>query len=364
MNARGSTEVIVATLGLSLGLLSRDLFTMIVATAVATTLAMPPMLRHALRRLPASPEEKERLEREEFEAKGFVANLERILIAVDEGANGRFASRLAGLLAGVRGIPATVLHVGAEPPVPAAEPDEASAESMVKASADKTAAAEESELKMRPTAVEVTSLAAGIAPGTVIAGEARKGYDLLVIGIDNPVRADGGFHPQVEHVAGQFDGALSVVVGRGAHLDRPGESGVKVLLPVSGTAVSRRAAEVAVTIARADRLPITALYVASNRAERPRSWRRRLGPVTPLSPEEEAILKDVVELADRYHIPVHTAIRTETSPDDAILREARRGGYDLIVMGVNRRPGESLFFGQVAAKVLTRAKASLLFVSS
>jgi hypothetical protein len=33
------------------------------------------------------------------------------------------------------------------------------------------------------------------------------------------------------------------------------------------------------------------------------------------------------------------------APDDAILAEAKKGGYDLIIMGVNRRPGEKLFFG-------------------
>ena len=49
MNARGSTEVIVATIGLSMGALSQNLYTMIVAMAVLTTLAMPPMLRWALR---------------------------------------------------------------------------------------------------------------------------------------------------------------------------------------------------------------------------------------------------------------------------------------------------------------------------
>ncbi len=105
MNARGSTEVIIATIGLSMGLLSESLFTMIVATAVVTTLAMPPMLRAALRRLPIGPEEEERLKREEFEAKGFVANLERLLIAVDESANGRFASRLGGCSPGFAAFP-------------------------------------------------------------------------------------------------------------------------------------------------------------------------------------------------------------------------------------------------------------------
>ena len=34
MNARGSTEVIVATIGLSMGVLSQNLFTMIVTMAV------------------------------------------------------------------------------------------------------------------------------------------------------------------------------------------------------------------------------------------------------------------------------------------------------------------------------------------
>ena len=86
MNARGSTEVIIATIGLSMGVLSRNLFTIIVTMAIATTMAMPPMLRAALSRLPLSKDEKARLEKEEFEEKGFVANLERLLLAVDEGA--------------------------------------------------------------------------------------------------------------------------------------------------------------------------------------------------------------------------------------------------------------------------------------
>src|SRR6266852_2416606 len=52
MNARGSTEVIVAAIGLSMGALTQNLFTMIVAMAVATTMAMPPMLRWGLSRVP------------------------------------------------------------------------------------------------------------------------------------------------------------------------------------------------------------------------------------------------------------------------------------------------------------------------
>jgi K+:H+ antiporter len=110
MNARGLTEVIVASLSLSMGALSQDLFTIIVTMAIVTTIAMPPMLRWALARLPLQPDEEARIEREEFEARGFVTNVERLLVAVDESASGKFASRLAGLLSGSQRIPSTVLQ--------------------------------------------------------------------------------------------------------------------------------------------------------------------------------------------------------------------------------------------------------------
>ena len=110
MNARGSTEVIIASIGLSMGVLNQDLFTTIVAMAVVTTMSMPPLLRWSLGRLQLTTEEAARLDKEAFEAQGFVANIERLLVAVDASPSGQFASRLVGLLAGSRHIPTTVIH--------------------------------------------------------------------------------------------------------------------------------------------------------------------------------------------------------------------------------------------------------------
>src|SRR5262249_55982754 len=77
--------------------------------AVVTTIAMPPMLRWALGRVPLSKAEKERLGRGGDEAPSLVSNLGRLLLAVDQSPNGRFSARLAGLLAGTRDIAITVL---------------------------------------------------------------------------------------------------------------------------------------------------------------------------------------------------------------------------------------------------------------
>ena len=54
------------------------------------------------------------------------------------------------------------------------------------------------------------------------------------------------------------------------------------------------------------------------------------------------------------------------SPDakKAILAEVKKHGHDLIVMGVGRRPGDKLFFGDTAAAVFEKAPASIVFLAS
>ena len=52
MNTRGLMELIVLNIGLDLKVISPTLFAMLVIMAVVTTMAMPPMLRWALSRVP------------------------------------------------------------------------------------------------------------------------------------------------------------------------------------------------------------------------------------------------------------------------------------------------------------------------
>jgi nucleotide-binding universal stress UspA family protein len=84
-------------------------------------------------------------------------------------------------------------------------------------------------------------------------------------------------------------------------------------------------------------------------------------PVGRLCPQ--AVLKDIAALAARYDVAVRSAIRSKLAPDEAILREAKRG-YDLIVLGVSRRPGETLYFGNTATSILDHLDTSNLFVAS
>jgi Kef-type K+ transport system membrane component KefB/nucleotide-binding universal stress UspA family protein len=372
MNARGSTEVIVATIGLSMGALNETLFTMIVAMAITTTMAMPPMLRWALARVPLRKAEKERLEREEMEAKGFVPQLERLLLAVDHGPNGQFASRLGGLLAGNRGIPITVLPLSAkaaegmtgspdgkdETETVVAKKGEETSEKAVKAAAEDTKKKQPKDEK--PESVDVTVRIPDAPTPEAVAREAEKGYDVLFIGIASMRAKDGGFSRSVDGIAGAFEGALALVDAKGEHCKDPEGAELNILVPVNGTDVSRRAAEVAIEMARGARAAVTALYVSGSKAA-PRGGGRGGARARRY---ERAILDDVSELAEKYEQEIETAIRADIAPDRAVVAEAKKNGHNLIVMGVSRRPGDRLYFGETAAGIIKDAPISVMFVAS
>jgi nucleotide-binding universal stress UspA family protein len=371
MNARGSTEVIVASIGLSMGALTQNLYTMIVVMALTTTLIMPPMLRWGLSRVPITKSEKRRLEREEIESKGFVPNLERILLAVDDSANGRFASRLAGLLAGPRGILITVLPLAADSrqrPARQFEDDVANPKdengATAKAQENVRVAAEEGKKiqseEEKPVGIDVIVRNVDAAGGEAVAREAAKGYDLLFVGLEKIRAKNGQFDPSVSHVVRTFDGPLAIVASHGDRLVDPASSSFRILVPVTGTKTTRRAAEVAITIARVVNAPVTGLYVSNVRSSPRGQYNQRIRAL----PHEQAILKNIVELADQYDVEIKTTMRAGVAPEDAILTEVKRGKHDLIVLGVNRRTGEQLFFGDTARAVLDKAPASILFVAT
>jgi nucleotide-binding universal stress UspA family protein len=384
--------------------------------AVLTTTAMPPTLRWALSRIPMRKEEKQRLEREAQEARGFVPNLERLLLAVDDSSNGRFASRLAGMLAGTHGMPTTVLHINEDAKkldkgeiveqqkkrkgkvAAAAQKSESKKAASISAAADPNADAakaqteheaeavtvekppaqvarkaeqmvetikqaaveiqsQQKDHEKRDTPLEVTTIVHELPSAAAVAAEAKKGYDLLLIGLDKTSTNNGEFHSSVTEVAQGFDGPLVVTTTRG-EFDRTPNEKPSILVPVNGTEQAKRGAEVAIVMARATNSPLTVLYVAPRDAGGKRPRRN-----TPRA-HQEAILKEVVELASSYNLQVQTAMLADTAANGAILKEAERRKHNLIVLGVGRRPGDALFFGDTAAGLLADAKCSLLFVAT
>jgi len=356
MNARGATEVIVATIGLSMGVLTQNLFTMIVTMAVITTSAMPPMLRWALLRLPPEKEEQERLEKEEIDEKGFVSRFERLLAAVDDSLNGKFATHIAGFVAGQRGMPLTLLEIDKKEGKDFGHID---FERVVKTAAKQSSEIAETEKgDDKPRKVDITKRAAG-KPEEAVSDEAKKGYDFLFVGIDKMRDGKGAFTTDLSRAVSGFDGPMGLVMA-GDYEDAAEQPGYNILVPVNGTEVSRRGLEMALSIASAQDTQITALLVAERKAER-RGTKNR---TTATRKAEKAILEDVKALAKRHGHAIRPAIHLEGSPEEAIFDEAKKMKASLIVIGASKRVGDLLYYGKTVGALMEKWKGAVIVVGS
>src|SRR5262249_32654369 len=117
-----------------------------------------------------------------------------------------------------------------------------------------------------------------------------------------------------------------------------------------------RAAEVALALGRGSHRAVCALHIADPADARGgRLLRTRL--------REETVLKDVAKMADHTGASVRTAIRINAQPAEAIAELARGAHSDLIVLGVTRKPGEALDFGDLASEIIAKTEASILLIS-
>jgi len=173
----------------------------------------------------------------------------------------------------------------------------------------------------------------------------------LFIGMEGTRGEEGSISPEIAELAAGFDGPLALLSYSGSGSAPHLSSRTRILIPVNGSPASRRAAEVSFVLARATGARVNALYVSQTDGHmRTRS-------------REEGVLKDMVQLAERYEVRFATQISKRGAAAEAILKEAANG-YDLIVMGVTVRPGEGLFFGNTAALVFRDWKKSLLLIAS
>ncbi len=359
MNARGSTEVIVATIGLSIGALNRDLFTMIVTMAVFTTMVMPPTLRWALARLPIGDEEAARLEREAFERNDFVAGLERLLLAADESPGGRFAARVVGLVGGLRGLPTTVIHLG-----DTAAQSEAAASTAESVEASAEAVRETASEEASGTVDVITRKARASTEAGGIAEEAAKGYDLTVVGREPALKPGGGFAPEIAAILAELEAPRVVVVARGVLRADPSTGPLRILVPVTGSEASRRAAEFAFALARQRDATVTVLYVSAPANRQARDGAPLLGRPETSRALERGIFAEIEAKAAQQNLRLRTRVRIADAPAEAILRQMRRAVHTLVVLGVSQRPSDTVPFGSTANSLLERSEQTMVFVAS
>jgi Kef-type K+ transport system membrane component KefB/nucleotide-binding universal stress UspA family protein len=342
LNARGSSEVVVASIGLAMGALSRELYTMVVAMAVVTTMVMPPTLRWMMKRVPFGEDEARRLENEEAELAQALPRMERALVYVDDSANGRLAARLAGLFAARQEMLTTVLERTPEP-VPERVASREQLEQAARAGASQAAA--ETLVLTRPATRD-----------DALEREIARGYDIAFVGLERPIEPGyRHFEERLQGLVNRFDGPVAIAV-HGAGAAGPADVPIDILLPASGTQDGRLATEVAMALAQASKGTVTALHVFHPQEDTNllRGRARRPGM---------SVLVDIHRLGKRNGVPVKGLTATSITPDAEIRRALRGGRFDLVVLGTSLRQGETKFLGPRTAALLRVIRTPALLIA-
>ena len=354
LNARGSTEVIIASIGLSMGALSNQLYTMIVAMAVVTTMIMPPTLRWMMARVPLRDDEARRLDKEEAEQREALPRMERAMVYVDDSANGRLAAALAGLFAARQGVLTTVL----EPPA---------ADGNGNRGRDRLVAAFDAVVRNMPEPAAEPALAIPVPPAAqliqarsaeteeAVGEEAAKGYGIAFVGIAQPMASSAPrFEEPLHGLAGAFDGPIGIVIN-GGHFHLSLDAPLDILVPAGGSPEARLATEIALALAGASRGTLSVLHVFEPREDTLmlRGRARRLGM---------SVLVDARRLGRRSGVPVKGLTATHPRPENEISRIARAGRYDLVVLGTALRRGEAKFPGPRTLSMIQSLGAPVLLI--
>lgn len=346
MNARGGMEIILALLGLSLGVLTPAMYTIIVAVAVLTSVSTPPLLTWALRGVRQRPGDAERAERDRILARLPLRTAgAKLLVLSGGGPHAELAAHLAATLGKSSDASITVFH---------AAPGSSNGRGGAAAAFD----AQFARLKRIATAAGAANVYSRTGGGDsvieAILQESERGYDAIFAGASE-------LHGHAVLGGEVLRGLLSavrapVVIASSARTAMPMR---KVLVPVSGASFARLGAAVGMLYAQAAGAETTALYV---RQRSILDWRTLAAGTAPGGEGEEAV-GEIRELARQLALKVTTRIETGVNAESVILRTVKEGEFDLLMIGALFRSAEErLYFGSRVDQILRRAGCAVAVV--
>ncbi|MGH8911016.1 MAG: cation:proton antiporter [Acidimicrobiia bacterium] len=312
LNARGAVEIIIAAIGLSLGILSQEIFSIIVVMAVVTSLMTPVALRFTIGHVEMGDEEQRRLQREEALQDSFVGRIRRILIPVRAmpeavGYTREMQATLIQRLAQIHDMTVTLFTVTTADQRQIASRYLGQLEGLF-------------DLDRVNTRVAVSD-----DPVAAILAEAEGDYDLIVLG--SPTLASSGdslFGPSIDDLVKLAPCPTMVVRGvSGDDTWRPH----RILVPTNGTSSSRRATELAFAVAGED-AEVTGLHIVTTAPGRP----TRGDLAVEVTAELEKVGLALGHAAD-------TKIRRAVDSETGILDAIGEFSADLLVVGTSVRAG-------------------------
>jgi nucleotide-binding universal stress UspA family protein len=347
LNCRGAVEVVIATVGLTIGVLSSTAYTAIVLMAIVTSVMAPPLLRLVVRDWPGGAEERERLEREEAMERNLLVRASRLLLPSRGGRSSEAVAR--------------VLHAG--------WPDDVAV----------TVMSVDDDQGHEP---DLTNVIAAFGERIVerrhvegnpleeVLDEAKLGYGALGLGARDSFTEGGAvLSPVGDALLGRSPLPMVIVRGGRGDCDHP-ERFRRALVPVAGTPASRTAQELAYNLARSMGTEVVLTHVVSRPVPEPypdgeQAMARTHARVAASSEVASSVLEQARALAAEHSVDVRGTVRDGTATAEEVLAEAESADADVIVLGTTiRRLRGRAFLGHTVEHILDHADATVVVVAT
>lgn len=354
LNARGAMEIIIATIGLNLGILAQDMFSIIVVMAMATSLMAPTALRWVLKRVEIGKEEEERLKQEEMEAESLIAGIHRVLLPVrrrnsapTKQAVQTIEAQILELLGQNTDLSITLFTVGHKGKKSECEDYLSECAGLFN----------QKEI--------VTKVVEGQKAGDAILDEAKKDYDLLVLGgteYQGETERRHLFSPLIDYLV-RVSPCPTLIV---QSAETTGEwSPDRILVPTNGTIASKNAADLGFFIARSDkRREVTVLNVIFDEHEKS-PWHIRKNKKEDLMNIGRNIVNELRELGEAMDVKTQAVVERGENPEQTIQDFTIDNEIDLVILGTNVRPGSHrLYLGPRVENILEKVPCPVLILNS
>ena len=355
MSARGAVGLVVAKIGLDLGILNVELFSCLVLMAVVTSFLAPILVKAIQDKIPFS--EEERLRMEPAPATFLPSSALKILIPAAGGPNAMLSCHFAAVLCGEEGNSATAVYVSTERRTPWERI--AIWRKTPKMDVDGYFAEIQAASRVPRGLLLTRQLSSGKSVRETILEEARMGYDFLFLGASqhrHPV-----YNPLISGIVGATPCQVVIVRGPvGGDVSTPFK---RILVPTNGSRHADAAFEFAADYARRVGARVTTLFFVQSLEQNP--LLPSLGSDQAEMRAHQAMLEN---LQGRFPNGMRKRLaesRVVEGPSliTAITEEVLDGGYDLVMLGAeNRSLSERVYFGPVVEGCLERLGCTVALV--
>lgn len=346
LSALGAMGVVVAIVGLNLGVVSETGYTVMVLAAVATSVIAPQLLKLVVRNWAIPREEAQRLNEEEIKESSEILNSRRILIPTRGGSNSSYAARLVNAVFPTAEVTVLVVDL-AKPGVfrritrrvegEPGDPDDV--------------------ISQLPQARVIRRLERD--PAGAIASESALGYDLVVLGATET--GEGTFSSVIDRVLSLID-IPSIVVRLPDVRADDARMPSRILVPVAATRSTRAAEEFAYSLAKASGGRTFALHVV-NRPEGQGVLREDASVEASLADGQE-LVGAAASFGDRLGVSVETGVRVAPNAEEEIVAFGNSGAFDLLVIGASTRSlTDRPFYGHRVSYMLSQSDLPVAVVS-